>query len=184
MLSEYIGRIKTNGQMRRGVFGCPRVILAVAVRALGIDYGRKRIGLALSDASGLLARPWKTIARVGNPRQVAAVLAAEVAALADAGEAVATIVLGYPRRLSGEATDETAAVEALAGHLREMTGLPLVLQDERLSSREAEALLARREKDWRRRKPLLDAASAAVILQDYLDGLPRPYTDLLEDDGK
>ena len=47
--------------------------------------------------------------------------------------------------------------------------MPVVLQDERLSSREAESLLARREKDWRKRKPLLDAASAAVILQDYLD---------------
>ena len=46
----------------------------------------------------------------------------------------------------------------------------MVLQDERLSSREAESLLARREKDWRKRKLLLDAASAAVILQDYLDG--------------
>ena len=47
--------------------------------------------------------------------------------------------------------------------------MPLVLQDERLSSREAESLLARRLKNWRDRKPLLDAASAAVILQDYLD---------------
>jgi putative Holliday junction resolvase len=151
---------------------------------MGIDYGRKRIGLALSDATGLLARPWKTIARVGNPRQVAELLAAEVAALAAAGDPVATIVLGHPRRLSGEATDQTAAVEALAGHLRDLIDLPLVLQDERLSSREAEALLARTEKDWRRRRPLLDAASAAVILQDYLDGRPRPDTDLWEDDGK
>jgi RNase H-fold protein (predicted Holliday junction resolvase) len=44
-----------------------------------------------------------------------------------------------------------------------------VLQDERLSSREAESVLARTETDWRKRKPLLDAASAAIILQDYLD---------------
>jgi RNase H-fold protein (predicted Holliday junction resolvase) len=48
--------------------------------------------------------------------------------------------------------------------------MPIVLQDERLTSREAESLLARRLKNWRDRKPLLDAASAAVILQDYLDG--------------
>ena len=53
--------------------------------------------------------------------------------------------------------------------LRARIGVPLVLQDERLSSREAESLLARRLKNWRDRKPLLDAASAAVILQDYLD---------------
>ena len=54
-----------------------------------------------------------------------------------------------------------------------------MLQDERLSSHEAESLLAQREKDWRKRKPLLDAASAAVILQDYLDAQPRaPQTHL------
>jgi RNase H-fold protein (predicted Holliday junction resolvase) len=51
--------------------------------------------------------------------------------------------------------------------------LPLVLQDERLSSHEADSLLARHEKDWRKRKPLLDAAAAAIILQDYLDQIPR-----------
>lgn len=162
----------------------PRGILAVVVRSVGIDYGRKRIGLGLSDATGLLARPWKTLARVGNSRQVAQALAAEIRTLTESGEPVATIVLGHPRRLSGEATEQTAAVEALAGHLRALTGLPVVLQDERLSSREAEALLARTEKDWRRRKPLLDAASAAVILQDYLDGQPRPDTHSWEDDGK
>jgi len=50
----------------------------------------------------------------------------------------------------------------------------VVLQDERLSSREAESRLARREPDWRKRKKHLDAAAAAIILQDYLDGRPRP----------
>jgi putative holliday junction resolvase len=144
------------------------------VRALGIDYGRRRIGLALSDPTGLLARPWKTVPREGNPRQVAAALAAEVAPLRAEADGLAAIVLGYPRRLSGEATSETAAVEQLAAELRALVDLPLVRQDERLTSREAEAQLARRVKDWRRRKPLLDAASAAVILQDYLDSVPRP----------
>jgi hypothetical protein len=55
-------------------------------------------------------------------------------------------------------------------------GVPVVLQDERLTSREAESFLARREKDWRRRKPQIDALAAALILQDYLDG-PRTTTD-------
>ena len=55
-----------------------------------------------------------------------------------------------------------------------------MLQDERLSSREAESLLAQREKDWRKRKPLLDAASAAVILQDYLDAQTAPAPDSTE----
>jgi putative Holliday junction resolvase len=139
------------------------------MRALGVDYGRQRIGLALSDASGMLARPWKTIARIGNPLQVARAIAAELLQLEAEGEPVGVIVLGYPRRLSGAPNEQTGGVEQLAAQLRTATPLPLVLQDERLSSHEAESLLARRERDWRKRKAQLDAAAAAVILQDYLD---------------
>lgn len=139
------------------------------MRVLAIDYGRRRIGLALSDATGLLARPWKAIPRIGNTVQVAAALAREVAALRDDGDGLKAVVMGLPRRLSGEANAQTPLVEALAAQLRMLLDVPLVLQDERLSSHEAERLLAQREKDWRKRKPLLDATAAAVILQDYLD---------------
>jgi putative Holliday junction resolvase len=146
-------------------------LYAWCVRALGIDYGDRRIGLALSDATGLLARPWKTIARVGAPANVAAVLAQEIAMLQGEDDGLAAVVLGFPRRLSGEPTHQTAAVTDLAQRLRASIDLPVVLQDERLSSQEAESFLARREKDWRKRKAQLDAASAAVILQDYLDAV-------------
>jgi putative Holliday junction resolvase len=139
------------------------------MRALGVDYGQRRIGLALSDASGMLARPWKTIPREGNPSQVARTIAGEVQALARAEEAVAVIVIGYPRRLGGERNQQTSSVERVADQLRRLVDVPLVLQDERLSSAEADALMARREKNWRKRKARLDAMSAAVILQDYLD---------------
>ncbi len=139
------------------------------MRFLGIDYGHRRIGLALSDATGMLSRPWKTLARRGNLTEAASLLAAEVAMLASEDDGLAGVVLGYPRTLGGEPTHQTAAVTALADVLRARIEVPLVLQDERLSSHEAESLLARRLKNWRDRKPLLDAASAAVILQDYLD---------------
>jgi putative Holliday junction resolvase len=139
------------------------------VRVLGIDYGRRRIGLALSDATGLLARPWKTLAREGNPLQVAAALGAEIAALRADADGLAAVVIGLPRRLNGDEHELSRAVRRLADQLRRSVDLPLHLQDERLSSREAEARLARTEKDWRKRKSSLDAASAAVILQDYLD---------------
>ncbi len=139
------------------------------MRVLGIDYGRKRIGLALSDATGLLARPWKAIPAGGSPDRVAALLASEIEPLGRESEGLAAVVLGLPRRLSGEANEQTPVVQALAAQLRRLIDVPLVLQDERLSSREAERLLSRREKDWRKRKPLLDATAAAVILQDYLD---------------
>jgi putative pre-16S rRNA nuclease len=139
------------------------------MRFLAIDYGRRRIGLALSDATGLLARPWKTVARQGNPSQVAAMLASEIAVLHSETDGLGAVVLGFPRHLSGEEHDQSRAVRTLADHLGRAVAVPVHLQDERLSSREAECLLARTEKDWRRRKALLDAAAAAVILQDFLD---------------
>jgi putative Holliday junction resolvase len=141
------------------------------VRALGIDYGERRIGLALSDATGLLARPWKAIAGAGSPAAAAAALRVEIASLQREDDGLAAVVIGFPRRLSGEATHQTAAVSELAERLRAAVDLPIVLQDERLTSHEAERRLAARERDWRRRKQQLDAASAAVILQDYLDGV-------------
>ena len=142
------------------------------MRALGVDYGRKRVGLALSDASGMLARPWKTLAVAGIDRQ-AGELARAVEALAAESDGLSVIVIGLPRRLSGEANEQTAAVEQLAARLARHTAVPIVLQDERLTSHEAEELLSRREKDWRKRKSQLDAVAAALILQDYLDARPR-----------
>ena len=127
----------------------------------------------MSDATGMLARPWKAIAGGADASRVAAVLAAETAVLTAEDDGLSAIVVGYPRRLNGEPTDQTAAVERIVARLRTLVECPVVLQDERLSSREAESLLARREKDWRKRKRLLDAASAAIILQDYLDGQTR-----------
>jgi putative Holliday junction resolvase len=143
------------------------------VRVLGIEYGRKRIGLALSDATGLIARPWKSIARQGDATQVASAIVREIQALAADGEHIGAVVLGLPRRLSGEAGEQTGAVEAIAARLRRRLAIGVALQDERLTSREAESRLAVREKDWRKRKAALDAEAAAIILQDYLDSVPR-----------
>jgi putative Holliday junction resolvase len=142
------------------------------MRALGIDYGRKRIGLALSDPTGLLARAWKTIASTGLENQVAE-LARQIDALRSEPDGLSIVVIGLPRRLSGEPNEQTGVVQAVAARLAALTPIPVALQDERLSSHQAEELLARTEKDWRKRKPLLDAAAAAVILQDYLDTQPR-----------
>ena len=144
------------------------------MRVLGIDYGERRIGLALSDATGLLASPWKKIANDANLGAAARRLAEEVRALeADEG-GLGAIVIGLPRRLNGEPTDQTARVQMLAQLLGAEVRVPIRLQDERLTSHEADALLAERERDWRRRKEQLDAMAAALILQDFLDTQPRP----------
>ncbi|MGH9315143.1 MAG: Holliday junction resolvase RuvX [Vicinamibacterales bacterium] len=145
------------------------------MRALGIDAGAKRIGLALSDPSGTLASPWRTIRACGSIGADTAAITALVAELGrdSSAEPVSTIVVGLPLRLDGSPTDQTPRVRALAAALEAATGLAIALQDERLTSREAESRLAIREKDWRRRKEKLDAAAAAVILQDYLDWLAQ-----------
>jgi putative holliday junction resolvase len=144
-------------------------VYAGFVRVLGIDYGRRRIGLAISDATGLLARPWKTIANSGTHTDIANVLASEIQRLREEGDGLEAVVLGLPRRLGGEPNEQTNEVKALAADLEPVIGVALVLQDERLTSREADGLLARSEKDWRKRKASLDATAAAIILQDYLD---------------
>ena len=139
------------------------------MRILGIDYGERRIGLAVSDVTGTLARPLRTIAPPGSTAARAAAVAGEVAALASETDGLETVVVGLPRRLDGAADEQTARVLTFVEALRRSVQLPVVLQDERLSSVEAEQRLAVRERDWRRRKARLDAAAAAIILQDYLD---------------
>ena len=70
-------------------------------------------------------------------------------------------------QLDGQANAQTVAAEQLAGALRALVDVPVMMQDERLTSREAEALLARRERDWRKRKVLLDAMAAAGVSMDF-----------------
>jgi putative pre-16S rRNA nuclease len=143
------------------------------MRALGVDYGERRIGLALSDATGLLASPWKTMTNDGNLRGAAARIGREVRALGAESDGLEVVVIGHPRRLSGEANEQTPRVEAFAELLKRETDVRVVLQDERLTSHAADELLAGHEKDWRRRKKEVDAMAAALILQDYLDRQPR-----------
>lgn len=138
------------------------------MRVVGVDVGARRIGLAISDATRTLARPLETIVLRDADTAADRVLA-RIAELAAEDDGVEEIVVGLPRRLDGSATDATAAVDAFVGALRSATALPVSTVDERLTSVEAESRLARRERDWKRRKETIDAAAAAILLQDYLD---------------
>jgi putative pre-16S rRNA nuclease len=139
------------------------------MRFVGLDIGEKRIGVAVSDVSGTLARPLGVLRPSGLDVDALDVVSTEIARLAAEEDGLGEIVIGLPRRLDGSPTGMTPRVEQFARQLRAKTSLPVTLQDERLSSREAESRLALRDKDWRSRKAKLDAAAAAVILQDYLD---------------
>ena len=138
------------------------------MRVIGVDLGERRIGIAISDTSATLARPLKTIERGGSDAAAVERLRVTIAELAEEEE-VGLVVVGLPRRLDGSPNLQTPRVEKMIALLSSTLTIPVFAQDERLSSHEADDRLKLREKDWRRRKARLDAAAAAVILQDYLD---------------
>ncbi len=127
-------------------------------RVLGLDVGDRRIGLAISTPEGRLAVPLRVLERTNDPSDLET-----IASLAKA-EAVEALVVGHPRSLDGSVGPQARRVEAFARRLGEVTGLPIELWDERLTSVQAE----RSARAGGRRGPSDDIA-AAIILQAYLD---------------
>jgi len=140
-----------------------------AVRLLGIDFGARRIGLAITDPSATLARPYRVLERGRSDQVAIAQTLAVIDELVREEDGLALVVVGLPTSLDGGAHEQTRRVQVFVGNLQARAPVPVVVQDERLTSREAESRLAVTERDWRRRKAQLDAAAAAVILQDYID---------------
>ncbi|HEY0283764.1 MAG TPA: Holliday junction resolvase RuvX [Vicinamibacterales bacterium] len=138
------------------------------MRVIGIDLGERRIGVAVSDASATLARPLKTIERGSSDAEAIERLNTMIEELSIEDE-VGSVVVGLPMRLDGSPSRQTERVGIMVTLLSARLAVPVFTYDERLSSREAEERLSLHEKDWRKRKARLDAAAAAVILQDYLD---------------
>ena len=96
-------------------------------------------------------------------------VAHEIAQLAAEEDGISEIVVGRPVRFDGSPDEQTAHVTRFVAALQSRTPIPIRVADERLTSREAESRLAVNERDWRKRKKTLDAAAAAIFLQDYLD---------------
>jgi putative Holliday junction resolvase len=135
-----------------------------AGRVLGLDLGQSRIGVAISDPQGHIAVPLGTI-RTGAPDDVKA-----IAALVQE-HAIEQIVVGLPLSLSGAKGEEADHAEKFAEALRGFMGVPVVLQDERLSTVQAERELGRAGVRGRSRRAVVDQTAAAIILQAYLDGI-------------
>src|SRR3954468_10410737 len=104
--------------------------------------GSRRIGVAISDAAGTLARPFATLNIAGLNTRSLDLVVQEIARLAMEDDPVEGVVVGLPRRLDGSANEMTAQVDTFAPHPRARLSLPVTLQDERLTSREAESRLA------------------------------------------
>lgn len=146
-------------------------------RIMGLDYGRRRIGVAMSDAGATLATPLATLRRRTGKRPPVA----QLLQLADRHK-VRLVVVGLPLDPDGRENDWTAEVRAFGKRLGERGHLPVEFHDERYSSVEASARLRSigLPKAKREDKARIDAAAAAVILQDWLDANRQPRTNWLD----
>ncbi len=140
------------------------------MRAIGVDLGDRRVGIALCDSAGTVATPWMTLERTGDER----VDHRRLAALVEEAEAEC-VVVGLPLSLDG--TVGPAAEKALAevDRLRTTLAVPVATYDERLTTVTAERVLREQGVTGRRRRQVVDQVAASVLLQAWLDaGSPLP----------
>lgn len=134
-------------------------------RVMGIDYGDRRVGLALSDERRLIAQTLTTIQRTRGKDQD---VARAIALLLHEHE-VQHIVVGWPLRLNGREGIQTQKVERFIQHLSQVTSLPVCRWDERLTTTSAERALREGGVKGQRRRDKVDQVAAALILQGWLD---------------
>ena len=143
------------------------------MRVLGLDYGTKTVGVAVSDPLEITAQPLETIERksAGKLRQTLARIEAIIEEYGAAGqqEKIEKIVLGYPKNMNNTEGDRSEATVSFKNDLERRTGLEVVLWDERLTTVEAERILMDSGVRRENRKTYIDKMAAAVILQNYLD---------------
>ena len=134
------------------------------MRALGVDLGTRRVGLALSDSDGRVATPLEVLERSGSEAQDHAAIA-EVAT----EHGVDVVVVGLPISLDGSMGPAARAARAEVGRLAAAVGVPVQTCDERLSTAEAQRHLEMAEVRGSRRRQVVDMVAAAVLLQSWLD---------------
>ena len=132
-------------------------------RILALDLGSRRIGLAISDKLGITAQPLPTLNRKNQKTDRAALL--RLVKKHEVGE----IVIGLPLMMSGDMGTKANEASAFAEELREATGLPVHLVDERLTSAAAHRLLDESGLTREQRKGKVDAMAAVMILQTFLE---------------
>ena len=135
-----------------------------AGRALGIDFGQRRVGLALSDATRLIAQPFKTLHNTGDISKVVR----ELCELIEANE-VTQLVVGWPLRLNGKEGLQTRRVGRFIESIQAINATPIATWDERLSTVAAERALIEGRLERRARRDVVDQVAASLILQSWLD---------------
>jgi putative Holliday junction resolvase len=137
------------------------------MRYLAIDPGQKHIGVAVSDPTGLIARPLTTLTHEARARD-----AERLVAIAQE-QAVDVILIGAAYGANGDAGPAARHAQRLADALRALTNLPILLHDEGNSTRNAQMLMLEAGRKRRARREHIHAVSAAAILQSFLDAHPR-----------
>ncbi len=133
-------------------------------KIMGLDIGTKRIGIALSDFLLITAQPCETISR--NPQEQAV---EKIAALCTENS-VKKIVAGLPKNMNGTLGEQAHDCENFVNLLKiKIPDIEIVFEDERLTSRQAESILAMQGKKYTKNKGLVDLKSACIILQQHLD---------------
>jgi len=136
-------------------------------RAIGVDLGARRIGIAVSDPGGVLATPVTVLLRTPDRAR----LHRQIADLVAEYEAAA-VVVGLPLSLDGSNGPAATSARQEAAELAMLLDVPVHLHDERLTTVTAHRLLAASGIDERARRKVIDSAAAAVLLQTWLDGRP------------
>lgn len=137
------------------------------MKAMGIDFGLKRIGVAFSDETKFLATPYEVYIRQNNTQDIQ-----HFVDLIEKNK-VDEIVCGLPMNMQGNEQEIAELTRSFMDELQAKVAVKISFVDERLSSVLAEDVLKQSEKDWKKRKQKLDAVAASIILQDYLDNLRR-----------
>jgi putative holliday junction resolvase len=132
-------------------------------KTLSIDYGTRRIGLALSDPLAIIASPYKTL-HVKTKEQALKALLEEIDSLS-----IHTIVIGYPLLLNGKVGEMAKEVQWLQTELKKQITIPIHLFDERFTSKLSESILKEQSYNRKQRAQKSDTSSAALILQNWLD---------------
>lgn len=135
------------------------------LRILALDYGTKRIGVALSDELGWTAQPLETFERRTMERDLA-----HIVSLVSAHD-VGKVLLGLPLQLDGKEGPAIQAMREFASQLEQALPVPLVLWDERMTTKAAEDLLIAADVSRKKRKGAVDRVAAAILLQSYLASL-------------
>jgi putative Holliday junction resolvase len=145
------------------------------MRALGVDLGTKRIGIATSDASGTIATPLVVLQRSGSREQ-------DHRAIANIIEEheVQCVVVGLPLNMDGTTGDAARAAIVEASQLASVVSVPVLTYDERRTTVTADNILMQQKMNAQERRKVIDKVAAAVLLQSWLDG--ENISDVRSDD--